>query len=63
MRCKAKFKGIDDNSETGSYMMQGVGSLFELRKIPTLIKSEKDKTVFLFVGRGLNEAKLKADLL
>jgi len=63
MRCKAKFNGIDENGETVPYMMQGVGSLFELRKIPSLIKSEKDKTVFLFVGRGLNEAKLKAELL
>jgi len=56
MRCKAKFNGIDENGEIVPYMMQGVGSLFELRKIISFIKSEKEKTVFLFVGRGLNEA-------
>jgi len=41
-------------------VLQGVGSLFELREVA--IETET-KPVFLFVGRGIDHAKLKADLL
>ena len=41
-------------------MLQGVGTLFEFRG--TQENNGSDRFAFLFVGRGLDEAKLKAEI-
>ena len=43
MRCKGKYKGIE-NGETAMFMLQGVGDLFELRKIEGEPVKDDDKT-------------------
>lgn len=62
LRCKGRYKGIE-NGKPAIFMLQGVGDLFELRnmKDETVVESDT-QSKFLFVGRGIDETKLKADI-
>ena len=60
MRCKGKYSGADSDGSKGTFMLQGVADLFELRHVKAEEAPKGGK--FLFVGRGIDAEKLKEEI-
>ena len=60
MRCKGKYTGAEAGGKVGTYMLQGVGDLFELREVNGAQDGPDGK--FLFVGRGIDAEKLREEI-
>ena len=56
LRCKGQFVANDQQK----MMLQGVGTLFEFRNLPE--PQDGVGFCFLFVGRGIDEQKLKKEI-
>jgi len=63
MRCKGKFRALNEEGVEKEYNLQGVGDLFEFREITN---SEENGNgglnKFLFVGRGIDAQKVKSEI-
>ena len=64
LRCKGLFRGKGPEDSTGPqvYMLQGVGDLFEFRRVEEPAKEGDCANRFLFVGRGIDAEMVTNEL-